>query len=262
MPVTEAALMRAIELNGVKPEENAQAFTWGRIAVADPAGLAALAGVARPAPQTLEELIARRAARLEAYQNRAYAERYRARVGAVMDAERDAVGAPGALSEAVAKGLFKLMAYKDEYEVARLHSEMGFEQSLTGRFEPGFKVKYHLAPPLLAGPEDARGRPGKRAFGPWMGRAMAGLAKLKGLRGTFLDPFGYSAERRMERALIGEYEAVIDRLLRGLTADTRDAAAEIAGRALEIRGFGPVKEAAVARVRADMAERLLRYEKM
>ncbi|MBF9032983.1 indolepyruvate ferredoxin oxidoreductase family protein [Rhodobacterales bacterium HKCCE2091] len=253
VPVSEKALFRAIEMNGVKPDANRDAFLWGRIAAQDPARAAAQAGVSRPAPVTFDGVVARRVEELTAYQDAAYAARYRAKVAEVAKAETTIAGGPGALSDAAARGLYKLMAYKDEYEVARLHTQTGFLDGLKDRFEDGFEVRYHLAPPILHGPEDARGRPGKRSFGPWMGRAMGGLARLKRLRGTMFDPFGYSAERRMERALIGEYEGLLERLTAGLTADNLDRAARIAALADEIRGFGPVKAEAVERTRAAIA---------
>ncbi|MEM9320572.1 MAG: indolepyruvate ferredoxin oxidoreductase family protein [Pseudomonadota bacterium] len=259
LPLSDAALHRAIELNGVKPEENLQAFLWGRLAVAQPDRVAALAGLIRPEPLSPRGLVSRRAEMLTGYQNEAYARHYRARLEVVMAAETRIAGAPGALSETIAKALYKLMAYKDEYEVARLHTQGGFLDGLQDRFEDGFAVQFHLAPPFLAKGTDSRGRPGKRQFGPWMARAMRGLAALKGLRGTPFDPFGYSAERRMERALIGEYNAKIDMLLQHLSAERLPKAIEIASLALEIRGFGPVKAEAIAKFRADAEAELANY---
>src|SRR5690606_2131074 len=148
-----------------------------------------------------------------------------------------------ALTEAVAQALFRLMAYKDEYEVARLHVDTGFRDSLKAQFEGPFTVHYHLAPPLLPAGRDARGRPRKRAFSPWIVPLFRVLARMKRLRGTALDPFGYTTERRMERDLVPWFEGVIDALLAGLDASTVDEAAAIARLALEIRGYGPVKEA-------------------
>jgi indolepyruvate ferredoxin oxidoreductase len=162
------------------------------------------------------------------------------------------------LSEAAAKGLFKLMSYKDEYEVARLHVETGFLEGLQQQFEGDFTVKHHLAPPMLTGKLDARGRPVKRTFGPWVQVGFKGLARMKTLRGGTFDVFGRTAERKMERALIAEYRDLLQRLTKGLTKDNHTRAARIAGSVMDIRGFGPVKEKAVQDVRtqiaADMAQ--------
>ncbi len=260
VPLSEAALMRAIELNGVKPDLNKRAFTWGRIVVHDRDAAARAANLPVSRTESLDEIIIRRAAFLADYQNAAWAERYREMIARVRAAEEQVMGQAGALTEAAARGLFKLMSYKDEYEVARLHSDTGFYDGLKDRFEGSFTIKHHLAPPFLPGGRDARGRPFKRAFGPWIQPAFRGLAKMKGLRGTWADPFGYTAERRMERALIGEYQAVLERLTNRLTPETHAEAARIAGLVLGIRGFGPVKEEAVAKVRAETEAALATYE--
>jgi indolepyruvate ferredoxin oxidoreductase len=259
VPVGHAALMRAIELNGVKPDLNKDAFAWGRLVVADPAAVEAEAGLPTTPVQSIKDLVDRRAAFLTDYQNAAWAARYRDMLAPVFDAERKAMGQLGALSEAAAKGLFKLMSYKDEYEVARLHSRTGFVEGLSRRFEGDFRVVHHLAPPLLPAGHDARGRPLKRAFGPWIRHGFRVLSRMKGLRGTAFDPFGQTAERRMERALIDEYGAVLTQLVAGLTPERLPEAARIAGLVMEIRGFGPVKEAAAADIRRQIAEALARY---
>ncbi|MBV6638100.1 MAG: indolepyruvate ferredoxin oxidoreductase family protein, partial [Mameliella sp.] len=259
VPLTEAALMRAIELNGVKPELNKQAFAWGRVAVTDHEGVARIAGIEARPVQTLEQMIDRRADFLADYQSRRWARRYRDDLQKVIEAETRVAGAPGALSEAAAKGLFKLMSYKDEYEVARLHAQTGFLDGLKDRFEGEFTVRHHLAPPILSSGTDARGRPLKRSFGPWVQVAFRQLARMKRLRGTVFDPFGRTAERRMERALIREYRDLLDRLVNGLTSDNRDEAARIAGLVMEIRGFGPVKEEAVGKTRKAMNEAITQY---
>ncbi|WP_370316220.1 indolepyruvate ferredoxin oxidoreductase family protein [Sagittula sp.] len=255
IPLSYDALMRAIELNGVKPDLNKRAFAWGRIVVTDRAEAEAAAGLTDAPVMTLDETIDRRAAFLTEYQDGAWADRYRTAIDRVRAAEVAATGAPGPLTEAAVKGLFKLMSYKDEYEVARLHSQTGFAEGLKDRFEGDFVVKHHLAPPMLPG-KDARGRPLKRSFGPWIGPVFRQLARMKRLRGTALDPFGYTRERRRERALIGEYTALLDRLTTGLTRDNVEDRAGIAARVMEIRGFGPVKDAAVDRVRGDIAKAL------
>ena len=157
------------------------------------------------------------------------------------------------LTEAVARGLFKLMSYKDEYEVARLYTTPGFQDELRRRFEGEFKVRYHLAPPLLAFGRDARGRPRKREFGPWMRFPFRLLARLKRLRGTAFDVFGYAHDRRMERSLIGWYENLIGTILARLHAEPPHALLALARAPLDIRGYGPVKESAAKRVLADVA---------
>ncbi len=243
VPLTEAALQQAIALNGVAVERNREAFALGRLAIARPQA------VALPGPvqdETLEQMIARRADFLTDYQDAAWAARYRARVAAVREAE----GVDGPLTRAVLRSLFKLMSYKDEYEVARLLRDPGFRQQIAEAFEGDYKVAYHLAPPFLSAQRDARGRPLKKQFGQWVGVIFSGLSKLKHLRGTRLDPFGYSAERRRERALIAWYEALLPGLTSALGRVPVERLVEIASAPQEIRGFGPVKEVAEARVRA------------
>ncbi|WP_305967618.1 MULTISPECIES: indolepyruvate ferredoxin oxidoreductase family protein [unclassified Mameliella] len=259
VPLSEAALMRAIELNGVKPELNKQAFAWGRVAVTDPEGVERIAGIEARPVQTLEQIIDRRADFLADYQSARWARRYRDDLQKVIEAETRVAGAPGALSEAAARGLFKLMSYKDEYEVARLHAKTGFIDGLKDRFEGEFTVRHHLAPPILSSGKDARGRPLKRSFGPWVQVAFRQLARMKRLRGTPFDPFGRTEERRMERALIEEYRELLGRLVDGLTADNRDEAARIAAMVMEIRGFGPVKEEAADKTRKAIAEAVKQY---
>lgn len=268
VPLGHAALMRAIELNGVQVEKNKAAFLWGRHAAHDAAALQALlkpAGenvvqfVRRP---TLEQLVATRVDFLTAYQDAAYAARYRSFVERVREAEQAvaaAGGAPGApgrqalpLTEAVARGLFKLMAYKDEYEVARLHTDPAFTAKIAARFEGDYKLVHHLAPPIL-GKTNSQGEPVKQAFGPWMRTAFGVLAKLKGLRGSPLDIFGRTEERRTERALIEEYRATIEELLPGLDRGNLALATEIARLPEGIRGYGHVKARHLATVRPKWA---------
>jgi indolepyruvate ferredoxin oxidoreductase len=206
-----------------------------------------------PKAQTLDQLIDRRADFLTAYQNDAYAARYQTIVANVRNAE--ASSNSEALTEAVARALFKLMAYKDEYEVARLHMQGGFLDALKDEFEGDFSIRYHLAPPFLPSRRDARGRPRKRAFGQWIQMPLALLSRLKGLRGTPFDPFGYTAERRAERELITWYDGVIKRLLGGLDAAHLPSLVAIAKAPMDIRGYGPVKDAAIGKVKAEV-ERL------
>jgi indolepyruvate ferredoxin oxidoreductase len=209
---------------------------------------------ATPQAETLDQIIARRAEFLTAYQDEAYAAHYRTIVAKVRNAET-ALNST-ALTEAVARALFKLMAYKDEYEVARLHMQSGFRDELKREFEDGFSVQYHLAPPFLSSKRDARGRPRKRAFGQWIQRPLAVLARLKGLRGTPFDPFGYTHERRTERELISWYEGLIERMLGNLDAARLSDLVVIAKAPMEIRGYGPVKDAAIAKVKPEV-ERLV-----
>ncbi|MGY4329680.1 Pyruvate/2-oxoacid:ferredoxin oxidoreductase gamma subunit/uncharacterized small protein (DUF1192 family) [Bradyrhizobium sp. LB7.2] len=251
LPVSLSALLRAIELNGVAVQRNKQAFAWGRIATADPDFLPKTDE--SPKTETLDQLIDRRAEFLTAYQDRVYATRYRTLVANVRNAEANLNSK--ALTEAVARALFKLMAYKDEYEVARLHMQGGFLDALKGEFEGNFSIQYHLAPPFLPSRRDARGRPRKRAFGQWIQTPLAMLARMKGLRGTPFDPFGYTAERRAERELITWYDRVINRLLSGLDAAHLPDLIAIAKAPMDIRGYGPVKDAAIGKVKAEV-ERL------
>ena len=247
VPLGLDALMRAIELNAVQVEKNKQAFEWGRRAAHDPAALAALlvpaAGIAQVIQfkprETVDTLVARRVAFLTDYQNAAYASQYEQFVRQVQQAE--AKLGKTALTEAVARYLFKLMAYKDEYEVARLHTDPAFRARLAEQFEGAYELRLHLAPPLLAQKND-KGELIKRQYGPWMLKVMALLARFKGLRGTALDPFGRTGERKMERALIEQYRRDIGRLLEGLDADRHALALEVARLPEQIRGFGHVKE--------------------
>jgi indolepyruvate ferredoxin oxidoreductase len=248
VPLSLAALLRAIELNGVQVENNKLAFEWGRRAAHD---LAAVQALLKPAALgssviefikktvNLDEMIAKRVEFLTGYQNAAYAQQYKAYVEKVRAAE----GALNSkkLTEAVARYLFKLMAYKDEYEVARLHTDPSFLAKVAEQFEGDYKLHYHLAPPLTA-KKNEQGELQKSQFGPWMLTAFKLLAKLKGLRGTALDVFGHTEERKTERALIGEYKAAIDEVLASLDAGKLLLATEIARIPEDIRGYGHVKE--------------------
>jgi len=252
IPISEAALMRAIELNAVAVEANKQAFLWGRRAAADLAQVERVVAPARAVvvqmPQTLESLVRRRSGLLAQYQNEAYARRYEAFVERVRHAESQ-LGKGDALSRAVAKSLFKLMAYKDEYEVARLYTSGDFEQRLKATFEGDYKIKFNLAPPLLA-KRDAQGNLVKAQYGPWMWRAFKVLARFKFLRGGMFDVFGRTEERRIERQLIADYEASIGRLLERLPQADFSKALALASVPEQIRGFGHVKLASVEQARA------------
>jgi indolepyruvate ferredoxin oxidoreductase len=253
VPVSAEALMRAIELNGVAIEQNQRAFASGRLAITDKSFTASLLGQA-PTEETLDQIIARRVDFLTSYQNTGYAERYRHFVNGVRAREHDRISGSEMVTIAVARSLFKLMAYKDEYEVARLHTQTGLQDRLRREFEGDFKIKYHLAPPILPAGKDARGRPLKRQFGPWIEPVFRILARLKLLRGTPLDPFGYTRERRLERKLVGWYEELLTELLPLLHAGTVGPLAEIASLPMEIRGYGPVKEAAVEKAQAKVGK--------
>jgi indolepyruvate ferredoxin oxidoreductase len=262
VPLSARAIERAIELNGVAVEGNKEAFLWGRRSAADSAAVerAAFPGqrVVVPLPQTLERLIQRRAALLTEYQNAAYAGQYERFVREVQAAERR-LGAGERLTRAVAENLFRLMAYKDEYEVARLYTDGAFRRRLAQTFDGPVRLRFHLAPPLLAR-RDAAGRPRKREFGPWVWSAFAVLARLKFLRGSVFDPFGYAAERRTERRLIEEYREGVRAFVARLAPERLERALEYARLPEQIRGFGHVKqrgiEAARRRAAALMAELL------
>ena len=249
IPLSQASLTRAIELNAVAVEQNKTAFEWGRRAAHDASAFQSLLNpgqvVAFTKRSSVDELITKRVEFLTDYQNAAYAQDYAAFVQKVRLVD-EAVGEKSlALTQAVARYLFKLMAYKDEYEVARLHTDARFHARINAMFEGDFKVHYHLAPPLIA-KKNARGELLKQQFGPWMLTVFKVLARFKGLRGTALDLLGRTEERRTERALIAEYRATLDEVLVGLTDASRESryavALEIARIPELIRGFGHVKE--------------------
>jgi indolepyruvate ferredoxin oxidoreductase len=248
LPVSLAALLRAIELNGRAVGMNKRALSWGRLAAVDReaverAARASLRSDATQRPASLEERVAKRVAFLTAYQNAAYAERYRAKVQAVATRERDRCGAAATpLADAVARYYFKLLAYKDEYEVARLWTDGSFRAQLDREFASWQRIELQLAPQLL-NPRDAdTGRAKKRILGPWVFAALRGMAAFKFLRGTRFDPFGWTAHRRRERELIAGYEATLDTLLAGFASDNRDLAVEIASLPEGIRGYDLVKD--------------------
>ena len=242
VPVSEASLDRAIELNGAAVEMNRQAFLWGRRAAIDLAAVqreVSPAPVIRLRPESLDERIARRAEELTAYQDAAYARRYTDFVARVRAAEAP-LGSE-ALTDAVARNYFKLLAYKDEYEVARLFADPAFRAGIDARFEGEYTLRFHLAPTFLARPDPDSGRIKKKVFGPWMETALRWLVKARRLRGTPFDPFGYHPERKAERALIAQYEADIGALLGGLDAEGLRRAVALARLPEDIRGFGHVK---------------------
>ena len=260
VPLSRESLMRAIELNGVKIEENKKAFTWGRIAAQEPAAVERLlhGGVA-DVVETLDAMIERRRGFLVEYQDSALADRYIELVNRVREAE-SASGESSRLTTATARAWFRLLGYKDEYEVARLHCDPAFHENLRADFGNRAKLRFHLAPPLLGGKLDARGRPRKREFGAWILPIFRLLAKLRRLRGTPFDVFGYTAERRMERQLVVEFEETLDKILAVLGPENLDMAVDTVEAFLDIRGFGPVKDEAVREVRERIAELLTNLE--
>jgi indolepyruvate ferredoxin oxidoreductase len=265
VPLHADSLERAIELNGEAVAMNREAFRWGRAVAHDPELAKGLVAKADAAPShalsgSLDEAIARRVEFLTGYQDRAYAETYRRFVETVRAAEAKAVPGTTALTEQVARSLFKLMAYKDEYEVARLYAGTAFARQLKDAFEgEDMRLTFHLAPPLLAKVDPASGHPRKITFGPWMMKAFGMLQHFKGLRGTRLDPFGYTAERRDERARIGRYRETIESLLAALDAGNHALAVEIAGLPQQIRGFGHVRARNAAETDRREASLLARF---
>ncbi len=268
VPVGEAALMRAIELNGVSIDFNKKAFGWGRYAAVDAAAVERIATPAQvvtitprsqPAglSRNVDEVIARRVEFLTAYQDAAYARRYSDVVDQVRQAEAAKIGGTK-LTEAVARYFYKLMAYKDEYEVARLYTDPSFMDKIRAQFEGDYQLRFHLAPPLLASRND-KGELVKKPYGAWMMKAFGVLAKLKGVRGTAFDIFGYSEERRSERASISAYQETVTGLLATLSKDNIETAIAIASVPEEIRGYGHVKERHLAAARAHEQKMLAQY---
>ena len=250
VPVSLQALLRAIELNAVDVENNKKAFSWGRVAAAHPDRVMALLQNDSVNEESIDDLITRRADFLADYQNRALADRYTALVQRVRNTTGDSN-----LTAAVARSYFKLLSYKDEYEVARLHTQAGFLESVRHQFGSEAKVRFHLAPPLISRQKDARGRPRKKEFGGWIVPLLRILARLRGLRGTSFDLFGMTAERRMERALISEFESRIEAGLAQLSAENVEQLLSDVAAYVDIRGYGPVKEQSVKDVHTRLSMR-------
>jgi indolepyruvate ferredoxin oxidoreductase len=265
VPVSAAAILRAIELNAVAVDFNLSAFEWGRRAAFDRASVEARAVPRDALPEShrqsesLDELVGRRVEFLAAYQNATYARRYFDRVRQVREVEAARIGGATALTETVARALFKVMSYKDEYEVARLYTESDFLKRVADQFEGPYALRFHLAPPLLAERDPATGHLQKRVYGPWMLTAFRLLAGLRFLRGTRFDLFGRTAERRAERRLVTEYEALVGEITDRLAPGNHAAAVELAALPLEVRGFGHIKEANLERARAKWADLLARF---
>ncbi|MEE9570221.1 MAG: DUF6537 domain-containing protein, partial [Gammaproteobacteria bacterium] len=253
LPVTAESLERALELFGSNVEQNKRALAWGRYAVLDPDKVGQLAGGLEPAQElsdSLDEIVSRRSAFLSQYQDSAYGQRYQRRVDRVRAAEAGVRPDSTELAEAVARNYFKLLAYKDEYEVARLYTQTGFLEQLRSDYQGGLKLRFHFSPSLIAGIDPNSGRPKKYEFGSWILGVLRVLARFRFLRGTALDPFSYTKERRLERRLIADYEALLAGLCEELDEPHLATAVELAGLPDQIRGYGPIKEAAAETVRA------------
>ena len=267
VPLSTAAIEKAIELNGEAVTMNKAAFHWGRRAALDRTQVEAMAkpasamtSDARHLSESFDETVERRVKFLTAYQNVRYAARYRALVEKAKEAEAARTPGESGLAEAVARYLFKLMAYKDEYEVARLYTDGSFLKKVAGEFGgDNLRFEFHLAPPLLARRDKTTGLPRKMSFGPWLMSAFGLLAKLKFLRGTPFDPFGRSFERRTERRLIDDYVSMLELVLAGLTPENHHLAVGLAAIPEKIRGFGHVKERHLVAAKADEAALLEQF---
>jgi indolepyruvate ferredoxin oxidoreductase len=256
IPLSLEALMRAIEINGAAVEMNKQAFTWGRLAAHDMARVRSVIQFRTRAAQpvrSLDEVIETRAKFLTDYQDQAYADHYRAMVAKARKAEAAAAPTSTELTEAVAKNLFKLMAYKDEYEVARLYTDGSFAKKLSDKFDGGYELKFYLAPPIFARRDPITGHLQKKEYGGWMVGAFRLLARLKFLRGTALDPFGRTAERKTERKLIEDYVAMIEQRIASLRPEQIPLLAKLARVPETIRGYGHIKEENIKKARAEQA---------
>ncbi len=266
IPVSQEAILRAIELNGVAVEANKRAFAWGRRAAHDPAAIEARLAprqVVVPLPSAAPEfnaIVERRAQFLTDYQDAAYAARYRDLVARMAEAERTRVGRADAFARAVAEGAFKLMAYKDEYEVARLYTNGDFAAKLKEHFEGDVSVKVHLAPPLFARKDPVTGHLTKRAYGSWVLGAFRILARLRGLRGTAFDIFGYTKERREERRLVEDYFLQMEGVAAGLTPANHEIAVALARLPERMKGFGHIKDANIAAAKRDEAALLAAFK--
>jgi indolepyruvate ferredoxin oxidoreductase len=265
IPLEQSSIEKAMEINGLSVEGNKLAFLWGRRTAHDGKRVSELTssivagfGLKDP-PEGLDELIQHRADVLRDYQNKSYVQRYLHLVERVRTLEIDRVPGSTEFTEAVASYYFKLLAYKDEYEVARLYTNGDFMQKIKGRFEGDYKLKLHLAPPLFSSRDAHNGEPVKTAYGAWILSAMNLLARFKFLRGTAFDPFGKTAERKMERRLIEEYEQTIEELLRGLSKKNHALAVEIARIPEQIRGYDLVKQKHVESAKSQKNELLKEF---
>ncbi|GGF04863.1 indolepyruvate ferredoxin oxidoreductase family protein [Stappia taiwanensis] len=262
IPLTREAIEDAIRLNRVSVEMNLAAFAWGRVAAVDREALAQAVRTGEAVPEhhrlseSLDEMIARRSRFLAEYQDKAYADRFARRIAA-LKARAEPFGTDGeVLVRTGARELFRLMAIKDEYEVARLYSGSAFRRQLEDTFESHGRLEFHLAPPLLSGTDPRTGRPAKRRFGPWVMPVFGLLARMKRLRGGVFDPFGRTEERRMERRLRDRFEAIVDDVAATLDAERIGAATALLAWPETIRGFGPVRAEAAERAEARLPELL------
>jgi indolepyruvate ferredoxin oxidoreductase len=254
IPLSLEAIMRAIELNGAAVEMNRQSFSWGRLAAHEPSRIRSVLQFRSRTTvpvRTLKEQIATRAQFLTDYQDKSYADRYLAALEKVRNAEINVRPDSTDLTKAVANNLFKLMAYKDEYEVARLYTDDTFASKLGEKFDGDFSVKFHLAPPLFAKRDKVTGHLRKSEYGGWMVYPLRLLARLKFLRGTVFDPFGYTTERKTERKLIDEYLAMLDRHIATLKAEQIPMLAKLARVPEMIRGYGHIKDVSIVKAKAE-----------
>ncbi|MEM8936245.1 MAG: indolepyruvate ferredoxin oxidoreductase family protein [Pseudomonadota bacterium] len=258
IPISEEAILKAVELNGVAIKLNTQAFQYGRSAAHEgDAFWDRLGGAPVEGPQiptSIDELVEHRYSNLIDYQNQSYANRYRAFIDRVREADERSGAGDREFTATVARGLYKLMAYKDEYEVARLHSSEKFRRQLEQEFEGDYTISFNLAPPMISKRDEVTGEPKKMEFGPWMMTGFRALAALKGLRGTPFDIFGLTEERRMERRLIADYRSWVETAMRDLSSETYETAVAIAALPDDIRGYGHVKENNVKLVEARRRE--------
>ncbi|MDP1750846.1 MAG: indolepyruvate ferredoxin oxidoreductase family protein [Reyranella sp.] len=263
IPIGHGALEKAIELNGAAVAMNTSAFRWGRRAASDRAAVEALVAPkeSKIVPftriaRTLDEIVAVRVKHLTGYQDASLAERYKALVDKVRAAEQKATPGRSDLAEAVARNYSKLLSYKDEYEVARLYADAAFGAQVAGQFEGDYKLKFNLAPPIFSQRDPKTGHLIKQEFGAWMLPAFRLLAGLKGLRGTRLDIFGYTKERKTERALIGEYETLVAELLQSLSPANHALAVKLAAIPDDIKGYGHIKDAHLEKAKKKEADLL------
>jgi len=265
IPVGEAAILRAVELNGAAVEFNQQSFRWGRLAAVDPSRVESAAFPKQTQPETqvlsqsLDDIVTRRVKFLTDYQDATYAKAYEAVVANARAVEAAKVPGSTALAEAVARYDFKLRAIKDEYEVARLYAETDFVARVAAQFEGDYTLNFHLAPPLTNKPDTPGGVPKKSKYGPWMMTAFRWLAKARRFRGTALDIFGRTAERKMERQLLADYETLLDELFAKLTPANHKLAVELAQIPEFIRGYGHVKERHLKDAKAKEAALLAQF---
>ncbi len=261
LPMDLPAFMAAIDLNGAAVAQNKAAFEWGRRLVVDPQSVYLAANLVEPPQDSVDSLVERRAGFLAEYQNQQYAERYRAAIASVRTAE-SRISDATSLTESAVRSLFKLMAYKDEYEVARLYTDGSFAREIAAQFEGDVQLSFHMAPPIFSKRDKLTGHLRKRRFGSWMMRVFSILARLKILRGSAFDVFGFSAERREERSLVGEFESLLVQLSDTLSERSLPLAIEIASLPMDIRGYGHVKAAATQAYRSKLKTKLSELESL